>query len=141
MEGLGERIRVLRGTISQGEFAKKLGFSLRQIGSWERDQGDADPEFFNAIARHYGDDAVLFLIRGKTGSGTKTAHEDGVPYVTREDQELAAALAKHPILKGAVKKVIELDDKFIQRAQALADAMAIPLEAACLVLLMKERKT
>jgi len=42
---IGERIRILRGDLLQGEFAEKLGFHKNTIGRWER--GDSVPDADN----------------------------------------------------------------------------------------------
>lgn len=143
MEGLGERIRALRerlGEERQQDFAEKLGFNKRQMGAWERGEAEPPAEFFREVARKYGFAEVQKLLLGNETGTENAVREEGASYVSRDDLELSAALARHPVLKAAVRKVVQMDDKFIQRAQALADAMAIPLEAACLVMLMKEQK-
>ena len=41
---IGERIRILRGELLQGEFAEKLGFHKNTIGRWERGESVPDAD-------------------------------------------------------------------------------------------------
>jgi transcriptional regulator with XRE-family HTH domain len=65
---IGERIRILRGDLLQGEFAEKLGFHKNTIGRWER--GDSVPDVDNLakILDTYPEINPAWLV---TGDGEK----------------------------------------------------------------------
>jgi transcriptional regulator with XRE-family HTH domain len=52
---IGKRIKEIRAffQITSKEFAEKLEIPLRTVGSYERDEAQPGPKFFEALIRHY----------------------------------------------------------------------------------------
>lgn len=62
--GLGERLRAIRGELSQEEFGERLATSAQTIGRYERDERSPDAVFLNALMDEFGAD-VARLIKGE----------------------------------------------------------------------------
>ena len=62
---LGKRIRDIRGTQSQEEFALKLAVHKNTLASYERDQRQPDSEFLVKVLSLYPDINPAWLLLGK----------------------------------------------------------------------------
>jgi transcriptional regulator with XRE-family HTH domain len=62
--GLGERIRAVRGDLSQQEFGDRLSTSAQTIGRYERDERSPDAAFLRALMDRFGIDP-RWLVTGE----------------------------------------------------------------------------
>jgi transcriptional regulator with XRE-family HTH domain len=140
VDSLGNRVREVRGSVSQAEFAKLFGLSQATISSIEAGRTEPNADFLCALVSHFQVD-LNWLITGE--SSPLGVREPGSTYRVRENvQKLAEELAKRPKLAAAVSVLIRADDKLPQLAREMASALGISEEDAYLKLLeMKKEAT
>ena len=57
---LGHRISSVRGSMSQGEFAKRIGYSTGSVNRWENGHEQPRPRALRALAREFNVPLELF---------------------------------------------------------------------------------
>lgn len=72
---LAKRIKRIRGKLSQGEFASRLGTAQRAVSSWETEQAAPGSKFLEAMNREFGVNLNWLLT------------EEGEPYIKDREQE------------------------------------------------------
>jgi phage repressor protein C with HTH and peptisase S24 domain len=70
---IGERIKAVRGPISQEEFSKDLGIHKNTLGKYERGERVPDAEFLNSLLRSFTEVDPAWLL---TGEGAKIRRPD-----------------------------------------------------------------
>ena len=108
---LGERLVALRGGLSQGEFAKKLGISRNTLGRYENGLRAPDADFLLLLVEEFGIDANWLLLGvGEPPTPKLSPRESALianyrasPEEARRSVETTAALLAQP--KKDVDKV------------------------------------
>lgn len=62
---VGERIKLIRGSVRQDAFSVKVGVHLNTVGRWERDQSTPDAADLNKILAAYPDINPTWLLTGE----------------------------------------------------------------------------
>lgn len=100
---MGRRFRFIRGTLSQSEFAEKLGITQADVSRFERGKRAPSLEILLAVA-HLGEVSIDFLVCGDLAP-SKTAREHAPRYdipsetlwvgnLQKNDQALLRSLAR-----------------------------------------------
>ena len=76
---ISERIKRIRGSLSQAEFGKRIGSSQRAVQGWEAGESAPGANFLERIHRVFGVD-IHWLLTGK-----------GNPYIKDKDQAVIVA--------------------------------------------------
>lgn len=64
-ETVGDRIKSVRGGVSQEEFAKRYGLNRNTLARYEKGDNDPSASFLKAISKDYGIDANWLLFGGE----------------------------------------------------------------------------
>ncbi|NDV20941.1 helix-turn-helix domain-containing protein [Pseudodesulfovibrio sp. JC047] len=64
-ETVGDRIRTIRGGVSQKEFAEKYGLNRNTLARYEKGDNDPSASFLKALIEDYGLDANWLLLGGE----------------------------------------------------------------------------
>jgi transcriptional regulator with XRE-family HTH domain len=62
-ETIGDRIRLVRGSVSQADFATRMGVDKNSIGRYERGERQPDADFLSRLHQGFGTD-ITWLLTG-----------------------------------------------------------------------------
>lgn len=105
---LGNRIREIRGTKTQEEFASELGLDRRTFGSWEKGRHFPKIDILLSIARH-GNVSIDWLV----GNEQERSYKDEMLYSDKSWQKLVSYADKKGLsalqVRDAIKEKFSLD--------------------------------
>jgi len=137
MSPLGQRIRSVRGSKTQAEFAEIMGVTQGVISTIESGRTEPNMTFLMKMNELFGTD-LGWLITGDGGAVKDTGADYGMDTdVTR----LARQLQEHPRLIPIIKSLVSVDDKLLRDAETLAGLLGVPVEIAALCVALKKQHT
>lgn len=108
-KAMGQRIRFIRGSLSQANFASKLGITQADVSRYERGKRSPPLEILLALAL-IGEVSIDFLVKGDPGETHPQALEPGVRY-DRSSQTLWVGNLKKPdqaLVRTLAKRLAEI---------------------------------
>ncbi len=100
---LGSRIALVRGAMTQGEFAKLLGVGRNTLLRYEKDENEPTATFLQALVKDFGADPQWLLLGGEppTGLNSREAalldnYRHSPEEAKRNVETTAALLAQRP---------------------------------------------
>lgn len=119
--GIGERLKALRGNTSQGEYAKLLGVTTNTIGRYERGERTPDVDFLSAACRATGANP-RWLILGEGPMYDVEASQER-PHLTGKDLRKFERVEDipHKGLRTAARKTMKGAQEWWQRWSELPD--------------------
>jgi transcriptional regulator with XRE-family HTH domain len=105
-ESIANRIAVVRreSTLSQAEFARRLGYPLRTYLSWERDEARPPVELLRRVYVHFKVDAAWLLTGdGNMASGPDIRDYDRLEGVLKAVADIAMRLGHKVKIEGLVR--------------------------------------
>lgn len=138
MSTIGDRIRQVRGDVSQTDFGRKLGISQAIVSSIETDRTKPTWDLLTKMIQVYQVD-VNWLLTG-TGAASSVKEEVTGYQIDTDVARLARQLQEHPKLIPVVKSLVAVDDKLLRDAESLAGLLGVPIEIAALCIGLKQMK-
>lgn len=104
---LGQILKRLRGTMKQGEFAKRLGITQSTLSRYERNRRQPDIGFLLRIIEQYNVPLDQFLPGGDEEEGVSLVGEGGSGYRPVSDSDwVIEELVSSPAIVASVKRLL-----------------------------------
>jgi len=110
-----ERLREARGSLSQAEFAHKMGLIQQTYANWENGAREPDQEKLKKLALHLGatTDWVLGLSAHRTASAADPPSEAAPPQIAITSADVSNLIATNRILTEHLARLC--DDHHAQK--------------------------